>query len=270
LAEPAVDADYLFAIAGEVKWPEDREMGFVNTTEIVEENDTSLGENEMGEVDAEEYDGYLAEVSASSWEPNETSSRGLVQTAKLLPGERLGWWSSQRYDKRKRMRAVVMGAIDDTRTRILLDTGANVSVISAAYAKRLRETRRRTLVKITLGWEGCEWRELRLPRKRPSHATQELWIQRSRQMVPTVIESRTGKPVGDYKNSSVVLWIPKGVLPREVGYVRLDSSKYKRMAGTCISRRARRHSAAEGERALRVLVSRTTTGSRSTRHLHAS
>ncbi|OWZ03975.1 Eukaryotic/viral aspartic protease [Phytophthora megakarya] len=67
-----------------------------------------------------------------------------------------------------------MGAIDDTRTRILLDTGANVSVISAAYAKGLRlrevsdhgrslevrginprvlETRRRTLVKITLGWE---------------------------------------------------------------------------------------------------------------------
>ncbi|OWY92279.1 hypothetical protein PHMEG_00038784 [Phytophthora megakarya] len=58
--------------------------------------------------------------------------------------------------------------------RILLDTGANVSVISAAYAKRLRlrevsdhgrslevrginpgvlETRRRVLVKITLGWE---------------------------------------------------------------------------------------------------------------------
>ncbi|OWZ03542.1 hypothetical protein PHMEG_00024714 [Phytophthora megakarya] len=29
-----------------------------------------------------------------------------------------------------------------------------------------------------------------------------------------------------YKHSSVVLWIPKGELPREVGYVRLDSSKY--------------------------------------------
>ncbi|OWY92295.1 hypothetical protein PHMEG_00038763 [Phytophthora megakarya] len=47
-----------------------------------------------------------------------------------------------------------------------------------------------------------------------------------------------GKPVGIrltnvsdgtarcYKHSSVVLWIPKGELPREVGYVRLDSSKY--------------------------------------------
>ncbi|OWZ14263.1 Eukaryotic/viral aspartic protease [Phytophthora megakarya] len=86
----------------------------------------------------------------------------------------MGWWSSQRYDKRKRMRVLVLGAVDDTRTKILLDTGANVSVISAAYAKRLRlrevpdlgrsleirginpgvlGTRRRALVKITLGWE---------------------------------------------------------------------------------------------------------------------
>ncbi|OWY96815.1 hypothetical protein PHMEG_00032820 [Phytophthora megakarya] len=52
LAEPAVDADYLFAFTGEVKWPEDREMGFVDTTEIVEGNDRSLDENEVGEMEA--------------------------------------------------------------------------------------------------------------------------------------------------------------------------------------------------------------------------
>ncbi|OWZ13654.1 hypothetical protein PHMEG_00012981 [Phytophthora megakarya] len=290
LAEPAVDADYLFAFTGEVKWPEDREMGFMNTMEIVEGNDGSLGENEADEL---EVGGYYG------------------------------------------MRAVVMGDIDDTRTRVLLDTGANISVISAAYAKRLHlrkvsdhgrslevrgsnpgvmETRRRTLVKITLGWERVyefemwimdhsagvdvvlgtdfmitagvrlylfhgtarlpdevtvplvksagaaddgpygvqvvggptedsyvprgEWREFRLPRKRPSRATHELWIRRTRQMVPTVMESRRGKPVwvrltnvSDgtarcYKHSSVVLWLPKRELPREVGYVRFDSSKY--------------------------------------------
>ncbi|OWZ14220.1 hypothetical protein PHMEG_00012332 [Phytophthora megakarya] len=57
-------------------------------------------------------------------------------------------------------------------------------------------------------------------------------------MVPTVMESRTGKRVcvrltnvSDgtarcYNHSSVVLRIPKGELPREVRYVRLDSSKY--------------------------------------------
>ncbi|OWZ13557.1 hypothetical protein PHMEG_00013096 [Phytophthora megakarya] len=81
-----------------------------------------------------------------------------------------------------------------------------------------------------------EWREFRMPRKRPSRATHKLWIRRIRQMIPTVMESRWGKPVwvrltnvSDgtgrcYKLSSVVLWIPKGELPREVGYVRLDSS----------------------------------------------
>ncbi|KAE8971567.1 hypothetical protein PR002_g26782 [Phytophthora rubi] len=85
----------------------------------------------------------------------------------------MGWWSSQRYDKRKRTRALVKGAVDDTRIRILLDTGANVSVVSASFAKKLRvrevfdhgrslevrginpgimETQRRAFVKVTLGW----------------------------------------------------------------------------------------------------------------------
>ncbi|OWZ22831.1 LOW QUALITY PROTEIN: hypothetical protein PHMEG_0002385 [Phytophthora megakarya] len=86
LAEPAVDTEYLFAFAGEVKWPEDREMGFVNTTEIVEGNDGCLGENEVGEVDAGEYDGCFG------FEPGTKRdiTRSLVRTAKLLPGERLG------------------------------------------------------------------------------------------------------------------------------------------------------------------------------------
>ncbi|OWZ03943.1 hypothetical protein PHMEG_00024245 [Phytophthora megakarya] len=52
------------------------------------------------------------------------------------------------------------------------------------------------------------------------------------------MESRRGRPVwirltnvSDrttrcYKHSSVVMWIPRGELPREVGYVRLNSNKY--------------------------------------------
>ncbi|KAE8970698.1 hypothetical protein PR002_g27036 [Phytophthora rubi] len=104
----------------------------------------------------------------------ESADRTLGRAIKLLPGERMGWWSSQRYDKRKRIRALVKGAVDDTRIRILLDTGANVSVISASFAKKLRvrevfdhgrslevrginpgitETQRRALVKVTLGWK---------------------------------------------------------------------------------------------------------------------
>ncbi|OWZ10834.1 hypothetical protein PHMEG_00016239 [Phytophthora megakarya] len=72
------------------------------------------------------------------------------------------------------MRTLVEGAVNDQRTRILLDTGTNVSIVSARYAKKLglRDTpdqdcsmyvqgiskdkataTRRTTVKITLGWE---------------------------------------------------------------------------------------------------------------------
>ncbi|OWY93932.1 hypothetical protein PHMEG_00036488 [Phytophthora megakarya] len=72
------------------------------------------------------------------------------------------------------MRTQVEGAVDDQRTRILLDTGANVSIVSVRYAKKLglrdipnqdcsmdirgiskekATTTRKTTVKITLGWE---------------------------------------------------------------------------------------------------------------------
>ncbi|GMF18424.1 unnamed protein product [Phytophthora fragariaefolia] len=72
------------------------------------------------------------------------------------------------------MRKLVNGAVNNTRTRILLDTGANVSVISEKYARKLRlreilghgrcmevqgitkgktTITRRASVKITLGWE---------------------------------------------------------------------------------------------------------------------
>ncbi|KAG3028138.1 hypothetical protein PC121_g2166 [Phytophthora cactorum] len=72
------------------------------------------------------------------------------------------------------MRALVQGAVNDKRTRILLDTGANVSVITDTFAKKLRlrdvpnhgrridiqgisegnvSTTRRVQVKIKLGWE---------------------------------------------------------------------------------------------------------------------
>ncbi|GMF14697.1 unnamed protein product [Phytophthora fragariaefolia] len=97
----------------------------------------------------------------------------LKNVIKLLSGERLGWWSAQKFDKRVRMRALVQGAVNDARTRILLATGANVSVISERFAKQLRmrevrdhgrcteiqgftkgtmATTKRALARVTLGW----------------------------------------------------------------------------------------------------------------------
>ncbi|KAE9248212.1 hypothetical protein PF004_g3968 [Phytophthora fragariae] len=93
---------------------------------------------------------------------------------KLLPGERLGWWSSRKFDRRIRMRALVMGAVNNEQTKILLDTGANVSAVTESFARKLRlkrlasadlnidvrgigktevETTIRAMVKVTLGWE---------------------------------------------------------------------------------------------------------------------
>ncbi|POM80183.1 Hypothetical protein PHPALM_2012, partial [Phytophthora palmivora] len=170
----AEDADYMFAFSGEVNWPEDREITSVTTMENEKERGVYLSECGVKEWSIGEPSGHKTEGSIASMSRVERSPRSLVPRTKLLPGERLGWWSSQRYDKRKRMRALVKGAVNDVRTRILLDTGANVSVISANYAKRLRlrevpdhgrslevrginpgvlETRRRALVKIALGWE---------------------------------------------------------------------------------------------------------------------
>ncbi|KAI9986094.1 hypothetical protein PInf_024966 [Phytophthora infestans] len=72
------------------------------------------------------------------------------------------------------MRALVLGAVNDRRTNILLDTGANVSAISEYFAKKLRlkrvasrdkridiqgiskdrmVTTSRAVAKVTLGWE---------------------------------------------------------------------------------------------------------------------
>ncbi|GMF33097.1 unnamed protein product [Phytophthora fragariaefolia] len=99
---------------------------------------------------------------------------GMANMIKLLPGERLGWWSAQKFDRRVRMRALVMGAVNGQRTKILLDTGANISAINATFGRKLRLKRQasrdvqigiqgigkdkvgtstRAWVKITLGWE---------------------------------------------------------------------------------------------------------------------
>ncbi|GMF38670.1 unnamed protein product [Phytophthora fragariaefolia] len=77
------------------------------------------------------------------------------------------------------MRALVMGAVNDWRTKILLDTGANISAVSESFAWKLRLRRRvsldkkidiqgiakdkvytqeRAKAKLTLGWElVCEF-----------------------------------------------------------------------------------------------------------------
>ena len=56
---------------------------------------------------------------------------------KMLQGDRLGWWSSREFDRRVRLGAFVMGAVNDERTKIMLDMGANALAISKSFARKL-------------------------------------------------------------------------------------------------------------------------------------
>ncbi|KAG3230637.1 hypothetical protein PI124_g24265 [Phytophthora idaei] len=159
---------------GNGKWPDDY-ITSVKATETEKERSQILGGGVEDVMECADVDGSISEdsfgrvSSATSHEP-----KGHSKMMRLNPGEKQGWWSAKKFDRRIRMRALVQGAVNDKRTRILLDTGANVSVITDTFAKKLQlrdvpdhgrridiqginegkvSTTRRAQVKITLGWE---------------------------------------------------------------------------------------------------------------------
>ncbi|KAE8974393.1 hypothetical protein PR002_g25928 [Phytophthora rubi] len=84
-----------------------------------------------------------------------------------------------------------------------------------------------------------EWREFRLPRRQPSRTTHEMWVRRSTRLVPTVAKSQRGRPIwirltnvttktaSGSAHEPEVLWVPREGLPREAGYARVGSDKYR-------------------------------------------
>ncbi|KAJ8522695.1 hypothetical protein ON010_g17661 [Phytophthora cinnamomi] len=56
---------------------------------------------------------------------------------KLNLGERYGWWEDHNPDPKKRDVAMEHGAVNDCRTKVLLDTGATVNIVSFDLARRL-------------------------------------------------------------------------------------------------------------------------------------
>ncbi len=69
--------------------------------------------------------------------PTQALASSKTRELKLKPGERRGWWSKHKYDRRTRMTSTVYGAIDDKPAKILLDSGANVSIINTSFARKL-------------------------------------------------------------------------------------------------------------------------------------
>ncbi|OWZ20727.1 hypothetical protein PHMEG_0004822 [Phytophthora megakarya] len=296
LAEPAIEAECAYASAGENE-------SLTGRHAVVSEDDYTL--------DAGNWVSSVVQPSPQ---------RKLVDELRLLPGERLGWWSTQKFGRRVRMRTLVDGAVDDRRTRILLDTGANVSVMFEKFAMKLNVpgipdhgrsmimATCRASVKITLGRErvyvfdtimdhcagvevllGTDFMitpgvrldmfhanaklpgevetpqiktqnmisgvEVRYEESGPEIAmiyqvnlscieatrdteSHDVWIRRTETLVPTVTRYRKKKPdqvrltnisrrtVYCSAHMPLIAWVPIGQLPRDVGYVRIDSLKY--------------------------------------------
>ncbi|POM73446.1 LOW QUALITY PROTEIN: Eukaryotic/viral aspartic protease [Phytophthora palmivora] len=142
-AEPVVEANFVFAFVGKAGWPE----GSVGTDEGMCD---SYG-NERESEESEEDDSAMVSAAATRRYDGVTPRPRVV---KLLRGERLGWWSSQKFDRRVRMPALVMSAVNGRRVKILLDTGANVSAIDIqGIGKDKVSTTHKALVNVTLGWD---------------------------------------------------------------------------------------------------------------------
>ncbi|ETO61990.1 hypothetical protein F444_20069 [Phytophthora nicotianae P1976] len=155
-------------------WPDDY-VTSVNATVCEKERTPVLGGGVEESVECADADGSTCECS---FDVVSSAARdgymGHSNKVKLNPAERQGWWSAKKFDRRIRIGVLVQGTVTDHRTRILLDTGTNVSVITDTFVKKLRlrdipdhrrsidiqgisegkvSTTRRALVKITLGWE---------------------------------------------------------------------------------------------------------------------
>ncbi|OWY98968.1 LOW QUALITY PROTEIN: hypothetical protein PHMEG_00030125 [Phytophthora megakarya] len=309
-ADLVIDAECLYAFTEKCEWPED------NNNNETEKNMVFNGECGVcldgGTLHEIKEDTTTKKVVNDDWlvsicDANEFTPMH-AKTVKLLPGERLGWWSPQRFDRRVRMRALVRGAVNDV-TSILLDTGANVSIVTTKLARRLRldpieehgrqlevqgiqegkmSTTTRVKAKVTLGWNtvyeflgsagsevvlGTDFMipaEIRLDlfnataklpgeemvplvkslsadedsaeemhKRKPSLGTRDVWVRRTAALIPTINRFRKEQPtlvrlmnitdraVYHPAHLNVIAWIPLGFMPKQAGYVPIDSRKYE-------------------------------------------
>ncbi|EGZ16440.1 hypothetical protein PHYSODRAFT_262607 [Phytophthora sojae] len=156
----------------------------------------------------------------------ETRPTPRVKVMKLLAGERQGWWSQKQFDRRKRVRALVMGAVNDRKTEILLGTGTNVSAVSESFAKKIR-LRRRVNMDMQLDIQGIAKDEVytnepgvRLDLFRSTMKNPEEVV------VPLVKSQKEVDELSCPAHFPFVYWIPHEDLPLSDGYVQLHTRKY--------------------------------------------
>ncbi|KAL4127694.1 hypothetical protein PRIC2_006693 [Phytophthora ramorum] len=81
--------------------------------------------------------------------------------------------------------------------------------------------------------------QFKLRRRQPSESTHELWVRQMKGVIPTIEHNAKGRAVRVLLTNissrltwcpahfPVIMWIPHGVLPRDEGYVRVNSAKYR-------------------------------------------
>ena len=125
--EPAVDTNYVFAFVGDTRRPGDEVYGKENGMEYQPESSTT-----DGKVDGERA---MARMDASTNYRRQMESYNPV---KLLQRVATPRWSSRKFDRRVRMSAFVMGAGNDERTKICLDTVDIISAKIESFARKLK------------------------------------------------------------------------------------------------------------------------------------
>ncbi|OWZ01745.1 LOW QUALITY PROTEIN: hypothetical protein PHMEG_00026808 [Phytophthora megakarya] len=84
-----------------------------------------------------------------------------------------------------------------------------------------------------------EWIEFRLQKKKPSLGTYDVWVRRTAALIPPIIRFRKGQPTQVRLTNiidrvvyspallNVIVWVPRGIMPKQGGYVPIDSWKYE-------------------------------------------
>ena len=123
---PAVNANYVFAFVGDTRRRGDEVSERVNIVE--NQPESSMADDQ---VDGERA---MARLYAS---PN--SRRHMAEeTIKVVTRGAARMVIVREFNRRVRVRAFVMGAVNDERTKVLLDNRVNISVISESFARELK------------------------------------------------------------------------------------------------------------------------------------
>ncbi|GMF18560.1 unnamed protein product [Phytophthora lilii] len=171
----------------------------METTELLQERSGNFGGGDMKQYSDEgssrdDTDNWVASAVEI------TPRRHFAKEVRLLPNERMGWWSAQKFDRRSR-RWRTHGSNANSGARMARFPIATTTA-ATDYSRRLDSPHR--------GVCANDYSVLQAETSpRTSHEPHR---------------KRVSCPV----HLPVVVWVPEGLLPRDFGYVRLDSAKYRK------------------------------------------